>query len=81
MNNSIPYWESETPEVIDTRKQRFSFYKDAKVLEIAALINEDGSTKPIRRQALSASMLLHNPAVCDMLLDFLSAAGLVSKVD
>ena len=78
---SVPYWESEIPEVIDSKKQRFSYYKDAKVIEIAALIHEDGTTKAIRRQALSASMLLHNPAVCDMLLSFMEAAGLVSKTE
>lgn len=80
MNNSIPYWET-TPEVIDTKKQRFSYYKEAKVLEIAGLIDEGDSKKPIRRQALSASNILHYPAVCDMLLEFMEAAGLVSKVE
>ena len=81
MDNSVPYWETEQPQVADAGKQRFSFYKEAGVLEVASIIHEDGIQKAIRRQALSAAKLRKNEAVANMLIDFLASAGLIQELD
>lgn len=79
--NDKPYWETEQPQVVEAGRQRFSYYKEAGVLEIASIIQEDGKQKSIRRQALSASKLRKNEAAANMLIDFMAAAGLVQEID
>lgn len=82
MNDSIPYWKSgEVPEVVDVGNQRYKHYKEAGLIEVSTIVKEGDSEKTIRYQAISAHRLLHSPALCDMLFSFLSAAGLISKVE
>lgn len=79
--NDKPYWETEQPQVVEAGKQRFKYYKDVGTIEICTIIKDGDSEKEIRYQTLSAHKLLRCPALCDMVLDLLSVAGLVSKVD
>ena len=77
MDNSLPYWQVEEPEVINAGKQQFCYYKQFGVLEISAIINENGTQKAIRRQALSGCKLKANRELSDMIVDFLEAAGVI----
>lgn len=72
-----PYWEVEAPEVINAGKQQFAYYKQSQILEISTIINEDGTQKAIRRQALSGYKLKASRELSDMIVDFLEAAGVI----
>lgn len=74
---SRPYWETEKPEAITDGNKVFSFYRQSGVLEIASLIRENGITKEIRRQSLSADKLQSNKELADVVLDLLESAGVV----
>jgi hypothetical protein len=74
---SRPYWEVEKPQTIVDGNKVFSYYEESKVLEIASLIRENGITKEIRRQSLSADKLRNNADLVDVLLELLEAAGAI----
>lgn len=72
-----PYWETETPKVIMAGKQRFSYYKEAQVLDIALMVEEGDSKKPIRIQALYGDRLRNNKELSNMIVDFLEDTGVI----
>lgn len=74
---SRPYWEVEKPQTIVDGNKVFGYYEESKVLEIASLIRENGITKEIRRQSLSADKLRNNAELVDVLLELLEAAGAI----
>lgn len=79
---SEPYWETgEVPEVVEEGKQRFKHYKQAGVIEITTLLQEDSVVKEIRRETISAYKLQCNAALRGMLLDFLEGAGIIVNAD
>lgn len=77
MDNSLPYWQIEEPKVVQAGKQQFAYYKQSQILEISTILNEDGTQKAIRRQALSGYKLKNDKGLTDMVLDFLEAAGVI----
>lgn len=74
---SRPYWEVEKPRTIVDGNKVFNYYKESKVIEIASLLRENGITKEIRRQSLSADKLRNNADLVDVLLELLEAAGAI----
>lgn len=76
-----PYWEIESPAIVEAGKQRFKYYKQSGVLEISTKVKKGDEEKEIRRQTISAYKLQANEQLQDMLLDFLEDSGLVRRVD
>lgn len=72
-----PYWELEEPETITDGNKVFSYYRQSEVLEIASLIRENGKQKEVARQSLTAEKLKNNQELVDVVLELLTAAGVI----
>lgn len=78
---SDKYWEIEEPKMTDDGRRRYKYYKQSGILEISTLLQEDGSIKEVRRQAISAFRLKCNIPLRNMILDFLEDAEVIIDAD